>query len=88
MIKRLEEVGYYILERLNVLIKLTALSLLKGMEFKEQVKLLNSIGLKPKEIAEILGKSAVNVRVALHHIRKQKSESQKVHQYKEENGRE
>ena len=41
-----------------------------------------------KEIAEILGKSAVNVRVALHHIRKQKSESQKVHQYKEENGRE
>ena len=73
-----DEIGYQILERLNVLIKLTALGILKDMEFKEQVRILDNVGLKPKEIAEILGKPHVNVRVALHHIRKQKSKPQKV----------
>lgn len=73
-----DEIGYQILERLNVLIKLTALGILKDMEFKEQVRILDNVGLKPKEIAEILGKPHVNVRVTLHYLRKQKSKSQKL----------
>lgn len=67
-----DEVGYRIIERLNLLVKLSALNFLKDKEFKEQVRVLSDIGLQPKEIAEILGKTPNNVRVTLSMIRKGK----------------
>lgn len=65
-----DEIGYKILERLNTLIKLSALDTLKDKESQEQIKILSNIGLHPKEIAEILGKSPNNVRVMLTYIKK------------------
>jgi len=76
-----DEIGYQILDRLNVLIKLTLLGFLKDMEFKEQVRILVTIGLKPKEIAEILGKTPNNVRVMLSYIRKEKKKIEKQKNY-------
>lgn len=68
-----DEIGYEILEKLNMMVKLSAFSLLKGREFKEQVWILSEIGLQPKEIAEMLGKTANHVRVTLSMIRKEKN---------------
>lgn len=67
-----DEVGYAIIEKLNLLIKLSALSFLKDKEFKEQVRVLADVGLPPKEIAELLGKTANNVRVTLSTMRRAK----------------
>lgn len=66
-----DEIGYRIIERLGMLIKLTALNVLKDEGFKEQVRILSNVGLRPKEIAEILGKTPNNVRVMLSYVRKQ-----------------
>ncbi len=73
-----DEVGYRIIERLNLLVKLSALNLLKDKEFKEQVRVLSDIGLQPKEIAEILGKTPNNVRVTLSMIRKGERRKEKT----------
>lgn len=72
-IKMKDEIGYQIIEKLNVLVKLNALNLLKDKEFREQVRILSEIGLQPKGIAELLGKTPNNVRVTLSLIRKEKS---------------
>lgn len=68
-----DEIGYKIIESLNMLIKLSAYNLLEGREFKEQVWILSEIGLQPKEIAEMLGKTPNNVRVTLSLVKKEKS---------------
>jgi len=65
-----DEIEYRIIDRLNILIKLSALNILNDKEFKEQVRILSNIGLKPKEMAEILGKTPNNVRVMLSYVRK------------------
>lgn len=57
-------------KKMDVLIKLMAISALRDKGFREQVRILDSIGLKPSEISELLGKTANNVRVTLHDIRK------------------
>jgi len=66
-----------IVEKLNLLIKLVALIVLKDMEFKEQVRILSGLGLQPKEIAEILGKTSANVRVTLSNLRKERNKIKK-----------
>ena len=68
-----DEIGYEILEKLNLLVKLGAFSLLKDREFKEQVWILSEIGLQPKEIAKMLRKTPNHVRVTLSMIRKEKN---------------
>lgn len=70
-----DEIGHKIIERLNTLIKLTALHALEDKEFQEQIKVLSDIGLQPKEIAEILGKSPNNVRVMLSYMKKKAKKS-------------
>lgn len=42
----------------------------RGRTLREQIQLLHSAGLKPKEIAEILGKSSVHVNKELTGLRK------------------
>lgn len=51
--------------KLDVLVKLAAANAVKNLSFKEQVRLLSSVGLKPSDIAHILGKTSNNVRVTL-----------------------
>ena len=43
-----------LIEKMNILIKLTAANVIQGKDFKEQVLLLSTVGLQPKEIAELL----------------------------------
>ncbi len=57
-------------KKMDILIKLTAIGALRDKNFREQVRILDSIGLKPSEIGELLGKTANNVRVTLYDIRK------------------
>ncbi|MCH7964388.1 MAG: hypothetical protein IH852_10685 [Bacteroidetes bacterium] len=56
--------------KLNIVIKLLALQAIGDKEYRQQVMFLDSIGLQPKEIAELIGKTANNVKVTLHLIRK------------------
>jgi len=59
-------------DKLDTIIKLLAVQIISGKEYREQVTLLDSIGLQPKVIAELTGKTANNVKVTLHLIRKSK----------------
>ena len=59
-------------EKLNLVIKLLAMQIIGDKEYREQVYLLSSIGIKIKDIAELTGKTQNNVKVTLHNIRKQK----------------
>jgi hypothetical protein len=66
------EIETEMIDKLNLLVKLTAASVVDGKDFKQQVRLLSSVGLKPKEIADILGKTANNVSVMLNYLKKPK----------------
>lgn len=56
--------------KLDSILKLLALNAVKGMQLKEQVGLLSSIGFPPKQIADMLGKTPNHVSVILHDLRK------------------
>jgi len=61
-----------ILERLDLIIKLLAMNVMKGEETqKEKIIQLSKLGLQPKEIANILNTTANTVRVALSNARKE-----------------
>lgn len=61
-----EAVEDLLISRLDTLIKLQALSMVAGYESqKERIEFLNKVGLKPKEIGDLLGVSANSVSVAL-----------------------
>lgn len=74
----MNEINLKLLEKICLLVKLTALNIVKDKDYKKQVELLSSIGLKPKEIADLLGKTPNNVRVTLSQIRKSKGKGKKV----------
>ena len=74
----MNEINLKLLEKIDLLVKLTALNIVKDKDYKEQIELLSSIGLKPKEIADLLGKTPNNVRVRLSQIRKSKGKGKKV----------
>lgn len=61
-------------EKLETLIKLVSIAICQGRTQKEQIALLNSAGLTPKSIAEILGTTPNNVSVTLSGLRKAKRE--------------
>jgi len=61
-----------IIKKLDTIIKLLAVNAVKDKKFIEQVKLLSDFGFEPKDIALMTGKTANNVRVQLHAIRKNK----------------
>jgi len=66
----MNDINLKILEKLDLLVKLTTLNIVKDKNFKEQLKLLSSVGFKPKEIADLLGTTPNSVRVTLSRIRK------------------
>lgn len=67
-----DSIGKMMAAKLDILIRLTAYNIVKGMEFQDQVAQLSKIGLKPKEIASVLGKTENNVNVTLSRIRKKR----------------
>jgi len=68
-----------LLKKIDILVKLTALNVLKNMTVKEKVKTLSGLGLKPIEIARVIDKTRNQVYVTLHEIRKEeKSEEDKT----------
>jgi hypothetical protein len=62
-------------KKLDIIIKLLGIQIVKDMNFREQVQLLYNTGLQPKEIAEITGKTENNIRVTLHLIKKPKKKA-------------
>ena len=66
-----------LMKKIDLLVKLTSLSVIGNKKFKEQVRILDALGLKPKEIAKILGKTSNQVRVTLHGLRKEESSQEK-----------
>ncbi|MBU0529148.1 hypothetical protein KKF86_05250 [bacterium] len=58
--------------KLDIIFKLLAYQSIEGREFREQVIFLNNLGLQPKEIAELTGKTPNNISVTLNSIRKSK----------------
>ena len=59
-------------DKLDTLIRLTAIGLFGDKTQREKIELLSSAGLQPKEIADLLGTTANSVNVALSGIRKKK----------------
>lgn len=60
-----------ILKKLDILIRVCATNSIQGKPVKEQVKILCLANLGPKEIAEIVGKTANHVSVILNDLRKE-----------------
>lgn len=56
--------------RLDILVKLTALNALAGKKPQDKIKALSEIGLKPSEIAQVLGLKINYITAALSNIRK------------------
>jgi len=57
-------------EKLDILIKLMAISALSGKAQKEQIELLGKAGLPPKAIAELLGTTGNTVSVTLSRMKR------------------
>jgi DNA-binding CsgD family transcriptional regulator len=64
--------------KLDVIVKLMVLLKAEDKSQSEQIWLLSSAGLQPKEIANILGTTANTVRVILSGLRKRKAKVKKV----------
>jgi len=54
-----------ILNEIQQIKKLLVILCTKGLDQKNQILLLNSVGFQPKEIAELIGTTANTVRVGL-----------------------
>jgi len=70
----LEDYNKQIIEKLDVVIKLLSVGIVKGKEVKEQILLLNKIGISNKDIAEILGKTQNTVNSTLSQSRRKTNE--------------
>jgi len=68
----MDDINKRLLEKIDVLVRLSALNIIKDKKYTEQVELLSSVGLQPKEIADLLGKTPNSVRVTLSRLRKNK----------------
>jgi hypothetical protein len=61
-----------IIDKLDILIKIVALSSTKGLTSTEKISLLNQAGIAPKDIAEIIGTTQNVVNVRLSEMRKKR----------------
>jgi DNA-directed RNA polymerase specialized sigma24 family protein len=57
-------------DKLDMAIRVLAINFTLGKKQNEQLKFLDNVGFKPKEIADMLGTTGNTVRVALAYIRK------------------
>ncbi len=65
-----------IIEKLDVIIKLLAVGLVRAKEGREQILFLHQLGISNKDIAEILGKTQNTVNATLSQSRKKKNEKE------------
>ena len=75
-----------IISKLDIIIKLQAITAVEGRNLKEQVATLASLNLQPKQIGDILGKTPNHISVILSELRQsdKKTQSQSVVQDKTE----
>jgi hypothetical protein len=66
------------LAKLEQLVRVLTLSVIKGLRQGEQIALLDNAGFPPKEIAEFLGTTRNTVSVALTTLRKVRSTAAKT----------
>ena len=57
-------------DKLDMLIRLSAIALVDGKRQKDQVRVLSLAGMSPKEIADLIGTTPNSVNVALTNLRK------------------
>jgi DNA-directed RNA polymerase specialized sigma24 family protein len=63
-------------KKLDVLVRLSAINVTKGLKLKQQVTVLSDAGFQPRQIADMLGTTANTVSVTLHGIRKERKEKE------------
>jgi len=63
-------------EKLDVLIKLTAINVVSGKSVTDQIDTLDSIGLKPTEISKILGKPPNTITGIIARLKKRKKRNE------------
>lgn len=66
-----------ILEKLDTLIRVSAMGAIQGKTLKEQVAIMYMTNLGPKDIAEILGKSPNHVSVIINALKKERRHGNK-----------
>ena len=77
----MEKIQNEILRRLDVIIKLLTIDVMKDKTQRDKIMLLNGAGFGPKQISEIIGTSSNTVNVALSNLRKkQKKEDNNQNQ--------
>lgn len=59
--------------QLDTIIKLLALEATEGKTLKTQVALLSGVGLQPKQIASMLGKTPHHISVVIHELKKEQT---------------
>ena len=67
-----------ILHELQQMKRLLVVLCIKDLDQKGQIRVLNSVGFQPKEIAELIGTTANTVSVILNKIKKGKKVEKKV----------
>ncbi|HEX8127618.1 MAG TPA: hypothetical protein VF527_00725 [Pyrinomonadaceae bacterium] len=68
-----DESAEVLTRKLDTIIKLMVLSLIEGKNSTEAIKLLSTIGLQPKEIAELIGIPRTTVNAQVSEVRKKES---------------
>jgi DNA-binding CsgD family transcriptional regulator len=63
-----------ILDKIGQILRILAVMATKDMKQREQIALLDRAGLRPKDIADLLGTSSNTVRVELVALRKSKGQ--------------
>lgn len=64
-------------EKLDILIKLTAMNALRERTLTDQVEILSTIGLEPKEIATILGSDPATISTLKSRAKKKRTKKAK-----------
>ncbi len=64
-------------KKLDIITKLLATQLIQEKDYREQAQLLNNIGMQPKDIASLTGKTVNNVTVTLHLMKKNSKKKKK-----------
>lgn len=73
--------------KLETLIRLTAIGLFGEKTQREKIEMLSSAGIPPKEIADLLDTTANTVNVALSGIRKKKGKKKAVKKKRQAEGK-
>lgn len=74
-----------LIEKMDIIIKLTALNGLGDKDPKDKIRILSGLGFRPIEIARIIEKTPNSVYVALHRLRKEEEKQSEEPKSESEN---